>query len=193
MDDRQLEWKVTASEELLRTPVFGVARQSEEAASGMRGDYIAIFAPDWAMVIAEYRGRFVMVRQWRHAAQCMTTEFPGGVADEGEDPSAAAVRELYEETGFKAGRLTHLGSVSPNPALFKNSFHVYLAEDLTPTGEQALDDDELLTYRLIPIGEVIASYGRGEYTHGLMGTALALYLQHHGKEKENPRPSGTQA
>lgn len=194
MDDRQLEWKVISSEELVRTPVFDVARQSEAAASGMRGDYIAIAAPDWAMVIAEYRGCFVIVRQWRHAAQCMTAEFPGGVVDEGEDPAAAAVRELSEETGFKVGRLTHLGSVSPNPALFKNRFHVYLALDLTPTGEQELDDDELLTYRLVPIGEVIAAYGRGEYTHGLMGTAIALYLQHeYRKNQEDPRPSGTQA
>ena len=178
MDDRELKWKIAATEELLRTPVFDVTQQSEATASGVQGDYVAIKAPDWAMVIAVYRGFFVMVRQWRHAAECMTTEFPGGVVDAGENPADAAVRELYEETGFKVGRLTHLGSVSPNPALFKNSFHVYLAEELTPTGEQELDDDELLTYRLIPIDEVIGSFGRGEYVHALMGTALALYLQH---------------
>lgn len=183
MDDRQLKWEITGTKGLLHTPVFDVMQQSEATASGVKGDYIAMSAPDWAMVIAEYRGSFVLVRQWRHSAECMTTEFPGGVVDAGEDTAEAAARELFEETGFRAGKLTHLGSVSPNPALFKNRFHIYLAEELIPTGEQELDDDELLTYQLSPIDDVIRSYGRGEYVHALMGTAIALYLQHRYAEK----------
>ena len=177
-DDRQLEWKITATEPLAHTSVFDVIRQKESTADGMRGDYIAIDAPDWAMMIAVYEGRFVLVRQWRHAACALSVEFPGGVVDRGEDPAAAAARELVEETGFMAGRIMHLGSVSPNPALFKNRFHVYLAEELTPTGTQKLDADERLIYQLVPVDEVIASYGKGEYTHALMGAAIALYLQH---------------
>lgn len=177
MDDRQLMWRVNATEELLRTPVFSVMQQRESTDAGLQGDYIAVTAPDWAMVAAVYQGSFLMVRQWRHASESLTAEFPGGVVDEGEDPAAAAARELAEETGFTAGRLTHLGSVSPNPALFKNRLHIYLAEELTPTGEQSLDDDELLTCCLVPIDEVIGAYGKGEYTNALMGTAVAFYLQ----------------
>ena len=183
MNDNDLKWTIEEEELLLRTPVYDVLRQHEAAANGIEGDYIAIDAPDWVMVIPEYKGSFVMVRQWRHGTQTLTTEFPGGVADAGEDPAAAAERELLEETGFKAGKMTHLGSVSPNAALFRNRFHIYLAEDLTPTGEQALDDDELLTYRLTPVYEVLAAFGSGEYIHALMGTALALYFQHRAKDK----------
>lgn len=188
MDDRELRWQVSEEHELLHTPVFDVKQQHEVSATGIEGDYVAMSAPDWAMVIALYKGCFVLVRQWRHAARELTAEFPGGVVDGGEDPADAAVRELYEETGFWAGRLTRLGTVSPNPALFGNRFHAFLAEELIPTGEQNLDDDELLTYSLVPVDEVIASYGTGEYTHALMGTAIALYLRHTRQSRgDHPR------
>ena len=176
MTDNELKWKIEHTERRLRTPVYDVVEQHEVSATGIEGDYVAIDCRDWCMVIPEYQGNFVMVRQWRHSSEEITTEFPGGVVDRGEDPADTAARELYEETGFKAGRLTHLGSCSPNPALFKNRFHVYLASELTPTGEQKLDDDEVLTYRLIPVDEVLSSFGSGEFNHALTGTAVAYYL-----------------
>ena len=178
MNENQLKWRITESKQLLHTPVFDVNEQHEIAATGLEGDYVAMEAPDWAMVVAEYQDSFVLVRQWRHAAECLSLEFPGGVVDGGEDAATAARRELKEETGFEAGKLTHLGTVSPNPALFKNQFHVYLAEELRQTGAQALDSDELLTYELMPTDEVIRGYGKGEFAHALMGTALMLYLQY---------------
>lgn len=183
-NDNALKWEIKSTEQLLHTPVFDVLEQREVAASGLEGGYIAMQAPDWVMVVPVYRDSFVLVRQWRHASEKLSLEFPGGVADAGEDPAAAAERELLEETGFKTGRLIHLGSVSPNPALFKNTFHVYLAEELTPTGEQRLDDDELLTYERMPVDEVIAAYGREPFDHALMGTALTFYLRHRTEARE---------
>lgn len=177
MNDNDLRWEIKYRRLLLSTPVFDVTEQREVSATGIEGGYVAIEAPDWAMVIPDYEGRFILVRQWRHSSETMSLEFPGGVVDEGEEPEQAARRELTEETGFKAKELIHLGSVSPNPALFKNRFHIYLARGLEATGEQSLDDDELLNYLTKPIEEVINGYGKGEYSHALMGTALAFYLR----------------
>jgi 8-oxo-dGTP pyrophosphatase MutT (NUDIX family) len=184
MNDNELKWDILESKELLHTPVYDVIAQKERAASGLMSEYMAIDAPDWVMAIAKYRDSFVLVRQWRHSLEGITAEFPGGVIDNGEDPAVAAERELLEETGFKVGRMTYLGSLNPNAALFKNRIHYYLAEDLTPTGEQDLDDDEFLSYLLVPVDEVIDSFGRGEYLHALMGTAIALYLAHERRESK---------
>ena len=182
MDNNDLTWSILSSTPLLHTPVYDVLEQEEESATGIRGRYVAIQAPDWVMTIPVWNDRFVMVRQWRHSSEQLTLEFPGGVADPAEDPAVTAARELYEETGFRAGKLICLGSCSPNPALFKNRFHCFLATELTPTGTQHLDADELLRYELVPTGRVLEEFGSPEFSHGLMGTALAFYWKHLRKE-----------
>ncbi len=184
MTDKQLKWTTTEVKPLLHTPVFDVLQQTEVSGTGITGDYVAIDAPDWVVVIAVWRDQFVMVRQWRHAEENMTWEFPGGVCNKGEDPEETAKRELLEETGFRAGKITKLGRVSSNPALFRNHFTAFLAEDLKPTGEQHLDDDELLNYTLMPRRQVIDAFGSPEFSHAFMGTALAFYFRYLGTVPE---------
>lgn len=176
VNENRLKWEISERRLLLHTTIYDVIAQTEHAAGGRAGEYVAIDAPDWVMTIPVYQDQFVLARQWRHSAERLTTEFPGGVRDGDEDPAHTAFRELYEETGFRAGKLTRLGACNPNPALFKNTFHIYLAEDLIPTGEQHLDADELLRWELRPIDEVLRNWGSPEYSHALMGTALAFWL-----------------
>lgn len=178
MDDESLKWRMTEEQKLLSTAVFDVIKQKETAQGGLSGDYIALEAPDCVVVIPEYEGSFVLVRQWRHGASKLTAEFPGGVIGRGEAPETAAYRELFEETGFKAGRLTELSCVSPNPALFRSRFYVFLAEELIPTGKLHPDSDELIACELRSVEEVIASFGNEELCHAFMGTSLALYMRH---------------
>lgn len=178
MKDCSLKWKVLEKKALLHTPVFDVITQKERAEIGIEGDYIAIEANDWVLTIPVIGDSFVMVRQWRHAMEAITMEFPGGVADRNEDIMAAAARELEEETGYRPGKMTHLATLSPNPGLFKNRYHIFLAENLMQVGEQCLDDDELLNCKLVKIDDVIESFGTGEYVNALMVTAMAFYLRH---------------
>lgn len=177
-NDEALIWKTTGERVLLDTPVFSVHEQTEVAPNGMEQRYVAMTCPDWVVIVPVYQGNFVMVRQWRHGEDKLTTEFPGGVMNAREEPAESAARELLEETGFKAGKLIHLGSCSPNPALFKNHFHCFLAEELELTGVQHLDDDELLNFELMPIDQVIDAFGTGEFSHAFTGTAMAFYMRH---------------
>ncbi len=178
MKDKDLIWKTTEIIPLLHTRVFDVQQQTEISSTGITGDYVALTAPEWVVTVPVYKDCFVMVRQWRHGEDRITVELPGGVCEPGEDPASTAHRELLEETGFNARKITLLGTCSSNPALFKNHFRVYLAEDLISTGKQHLDPDELLNYELIPINDVIRNFGTGEYTHAFSGTALFFYLRH---------------
>lgn len=180
-DESALIWKVGNKEKLLDTPVFTVNSLQESAPDGHSGKFITIDAADWAAVIPVIGDDFLMVKQWRHAYQGLSLEFPGGVIDKGESPEEGAARELLEETGCAAGTLVHLGTFSPNPALFSNRFHVFLAKDLSSAGAQKLDDDEFLNCERVPQKEVFEKMGGPECPHALMVAALELYRQRMGK------------
>lgn len=175
-EDEKLKWNELSCKSLLKTVVFDVTVRHNRAEDGMEGDYFVMNARDWVFVIPERNGKFLMVKQWRHGNKKLSIEFPGGVIDEGESPEEAAKRELEEETGFRANKLIKLGSVNPNPALFSNNFHVYLAEDLTETGVQHLDHDEHINYFEMNKEEVFECVGNEQFQHGLMASALCLYL-----------------
>ena len=139
-------------------------------------------ASDWAIVVpvleTERGKEFVMVKQWRHGAKELSLEFPGGVFEKGENAEAAAARELKEETGYSAKKIKKLGEFNPNPAIMSNTVHFFLADELSPQAGQQLDEDEFIEVETIPWKEVLKGLGKAPYIHALMGTALALYLQH---------------
>lgn len=174
--DEELMWTRKSRVELYKTPVFTVTSRHNVSFSGIEGDYIVNECRDWIIVIAEKDDNFLMVKQYRHGEEKLSIEFPGGVIDAGENPEQAAARELLEETGATASSLVHLGSMNPNPALFANHFHVYLATGLTFSGKQELDNDELLDYLELPKKEVLKKMGSAEYPHALMCSAAALYM-----------------
>ncbi|MCQ2241015.1 NUDIX hydrolase [Treponema sp.] len=174
--DEELMWTRLSKKEVCKTPVFTVTSRHNRSVSGVEGDYIVNECSDWVIVIAEKDDSFLMVKQFRHGEERLSIEFPGGVIDAGETPEQAAARELLEETGATASSLVHLGSMNPNPALFANHFHVYLATGLTFSGKQELDHDELLDYLELPKKEVLKKMGSAEYPHALMCSAAALYM-----------------
>lgn len=177
-DDTALIWKETERKVLLDTKVFKVTERTSVSPDGGCGKYIVNEAKDWAIVIPVDSGRFLMVKQWRHGEQQLSIEFPGGVIETGEEPLKAAARELFEETGCTAEKLTLLGRMNPNPALFSNHVYMYCAENLSFSGKQKLDDDEYVHYEEIDQSEVFAKMGTGAYCHALMASALALYREH---------------
>ena len=180
MQDADLNWTTESVETVFRTPVFEIRTKRQKAAAGPSGEYYSIRGHRCVCIVAEYEGKLILVRQWRHGTDEITAELPGGIVDDGETPEQAAARELEEESGFRAGKITLLGEINPNPALFEKEsiLSVYLAEDLVPTGELHPDADEVLHNAFVPMDEVIEQLGTGEYNHMFMGTALLFYLRY---------------
>ena len=175
--DENLMWKEQSSRDLFKTAVFTVPERTSTGPDGQTGKYIVANAPDWVIVIPEEKDSFLMVKQWRHGSKCLSVEFPGGVIDSGEEPEVAARRELLEETGCRAGKLTKLGQVNPNPALFSNHVHIFLAQELECTGGQSLDEDEFVNVIKVQVEQIIADMGTEQFPHALMSTALLYYVK----------------
>ena len=128
-----IKWTRLGRRELLRCPIFTVAERENEGPGGRKGRFIVLEAPDWATVVPIVRRGeedcFLMVRQYRHGSDELSLEFPGGVVEKGEDPAAAAARELAEETGYTASSIRLAGSVYPNPAFQPAKTWIELSRD----------------------------------------------------------------
>jgi 8-oxo-dGTP pyrophosphatase MutT (NUDIX family) len=186
MKENQLIWKEKERKKVFDSKVFSVwesyckspKSQSDQDDSQV---FTVIDANDWVIVIPVLNGpngnQFVMVWQWRHGSRSLSLEFPGGVLETGENPVEAAVRELYEETGYYPGKIEKIGEFNPNPAIMSNKVHFFLAKDLNGDGKQNLDIDEYVEVALVDINDVIQGMGKEPYIHALMGTALVLYMK----------------
>jgi len=177
MDDSDLRFETLNTQVALSTRLFDVCEVQRRGPQGVDSTFITLRTPDWANVIAVLPNEagqpcFLMVRQYRHGSERLVWEFPGGMVETGEDPGLAALRELEEETGWRAETSRLLGSSNSNPAFLTNHVSTYLAEDLHFTGHHHLDQNEFVRVGLRPIEEVQSQMGQGEYDHGIMMMAL---------------------
>lgn len=188
----RITWQPLSKRKVFSTRVFDIAEITSKSPVGSEHNFYTLEASDWVIVIpvlrVENTDHFLMVTQWRHGTATESIEFPGGVMDAGESPADSAKRELLEETGYKAETITHLATLSPNPAIMSNHCHVFLAEDLVNTHTPAPDDDEYITLSQLPVGEAIDKMGHGNHTHALMLSALFLYLQKKGVSVSTDTP-----
>lgn len=116
--------------------------------------------------------RVIMERQYRYAHGRVFLEIPGGKLDSpDEDHEEAVRRELREETGAVAERLTFLGRLDTTPALIDEKIYLYMAEGLS-FSERELDEDEFLDVELIPLVELVDMVMRGEICDGKTQIAI---------------------
>ncbi len=151
---------VLASQRVLQGRIFDVVRESVRLPSGLEQDLTVVDHPGAVAIAAlDDDGRLVLVKQYRHAAGDWLIEVPAGRIEPGESRPHAALRELEEETGFKAGHLEQLCEFFAAPGFCSELMTLFLARELRaiPGGGKAMDDDEELEIVRMSPAEVLAS------------------------------------
>src|SRR5690349_23829686 len=106
MPEKPESWTTCSSREIADCRVFKVREDSSRRDSdGAESTFFVVENPDWVNIVAVTSDhKVVLIEQFRHGSGSMILEIPGGMADNGEDPIAAAGRELIEETGYSPVR-----------------------------------------------------------------------------------------
>lgn len=116
----------------------------------------------------------LLVRQYRHLQRALSWELPGGGAHPGEDPLAAAQRELREEGGYRAERLELLTRFHPSNAYLDETAYCYAARGLVADPLPA-DDDELIERRVVPLADAVRMALDGDITESVSKVTLLQY------------------
>ena len=170
-------WEVVETERVQECKVFAVSRSmARSPRTGEVHPFFCIEADEWVNVVPiTADDQMVMVRQYRHGSREITLEIPGGIVDPGEAPAEAAARELLEETGYRAERVEAIGVVNPNPALFGNRCHTFLAPDVVRVAEISNTQLEETVVELVPVAKIADQLRQGRIDHALVVAALHWY------------------
>ena len=172
------QWKVLSSEYIVQRPWLTARKDVLQMPDGrVNPEFYVLEYPSWVNVIARDReGRFVMVRQYRHGLGAMSTELVAGDVEAGEEPEAAARRELMEEAGYGGGRWTLQAVISGNPSTTNNLTYCFLAEDVEHLGSQHLDATESIEPLLLSRDELMDLMMSDEMKQSLMLAPLWRYF-----------------
>ncbi len=113
----------------------------------------------------------VLVRQWRHAWDVSSWEVPAGTLEPGEEPLAAARRELKEEAGLEASEWTPLG-LSRGTAVGSFAGHLYLARGISDVERAPEVYEHDMVTREVPFSEALDEALTGGIVHASSVTAL---------------------
>jgi ADP-ribose pyrophosphatase len=120
-------------------------------------------------------GRLVLIENRRFAVEETLWEIPAGTLEPGEDPEVCAARELVEETGYRAERLTPLATFFTAPGFCNERMHAFVATGLEAVG-QKLEDTEEITVHLVSTERVREMLHDGTIHDGKTMAAIYRYF-----------------
>jgi ADP-ribose pyrophosphatase len=135
-----------------------------------------------AILVEPEPGLVVLVTQYRKAAECELLEIPAGKLEPGEAPEVCAIRELAEETGYRASRVQPISSFYTSPGFADEMLHLYYV-DKVDTGDQQLDEDEFVDVHLYTREEIVRMISAGDVRDAKTLVALFWWLNREQERK----------
>jgi ADP-ribose pyrophosphatase len=183
--------RILKSTMLYQGRVFGLRRDEVIEPCGLRATREVVTHPGSVVVLPVLPdSRIVLVRQYRHAAGQYLWELVAGRKEPNETPRQGAARELLEETGYRARRISVFLDVFPTPGFLTERMFILLAEGLT-AGKACPEDDEKITTRAFSIPQIKRMMVRGRLRDAKSIAGILFYLRflHRRRKKTHKPPS----
>jgi len=155
---------------------FDVHRVELTGSDGQMHARDLVVHPGSVLIIPVLDGdHLVLIRSYRFSADETLWELPAGTIEPaGEEPLRCATREIIEETGYEAKKMTHLLTFFACPGISTEQMHMFLAEDLTQVG-QDLDASEQIEPKIVRHDEAMRMVRDGEIRDGKTLAGLLYY------------------
>ncbi len=166
-------------ETLLTTPKFSVERREYDIPGlGVVRRQVVVHSGAAVILPLLDPSTVILIRNRRLAVGEELLELPAGTLEPPEEPIRCAARELEEETGYKAGRLEPLCQFYSTPGFTTERMHVFVATDLTPTG-QRLAEGEQIRVEPMSLTDALAATCDGRIVDAK--TIASLHVYHYCK------------
>ncbi|MFZ5653666.1 MAG: ADP compounds hydrolase NudE [Pseudomonadota bacterium] len=163
-----------------RSRLFRIEQLDLRFSNGVERAYERLGSSGYGAVVivpVTQAGEVLLVREYGAGSNRYHWGLPKGAVDPGEDVRVAANRELKEEAGHGARRLTLLKRIYVNPFYMERELDVVLAEDLYPESLPG-DEPEPLATMYWPLAGLDELFARDDVNDAISMTALGLAKQH---------------
>jgi len=132
--------------------------------------------------------KILLIKQYRYAIKKYCWEIPGGEIDPHESLENAGKRELYEETGVRAGEMIKIGTFYPLHSLNTETITVFYtiinSTDPNTLGEDA--GEKIVEQEYFNFSEALKMIDNGEITDGMTANVIQIVIR---KQQKNLSPS----
>lgn len=162
MNDLNFSEKTIEENSIYEGKIIKLIKQKVELPNGLESEREIVRHPGGVAILAfKDKETILLVEQFRKPIDKMLIEIPAGKLEKGEDPRDCGIRELEEETGYKAKNFTYLGKFVTAPGFCDEYIYLFKAEDLY-NGVKGGDDDEFINLREVNINTVKEMIKNGE-------------------------------
>jgi ADP-ribose pyrophosphatase len=160
-------WEQKSTRQIYRNPWISLREDLVELPDGRTTIYGVVTCNECVGILPFLDPNTVlMIKQYRYVAKRVTWEMPTGGIHAGESRQEAAQRELAEEIGYQAGKLTWLSTFHTSKSVVDETAHLFLGENLFKV-QRAPDDTEFIEVRSLPFTEVLQMVLRSEITDAM--------------------------
>ena len=127
-----------------------------------------------AMLAFDENKKIILVKQHRFP-HGYVLEIPAGTLEKREEPLKCAFRELEEETGYRAKKMSHLITYYPSIGYNTEAIHCFVASGLKKISDLSLDDDEILSVVKVDLKKLLGMIKAGKIQDSKTICAVLTY------------------